>query len=456
MNTKKIEKFDLIVIGAGSGGVRASRVSASFGAKVAIVEASRFGGTCVIKGCIPKKILFYGSALSNDLRYSKQYGWNYGQLYHSWRRLIKSKDKEINRLEKLYKKLLVEANVKIFRGFGRFVDKNTIAINKKLIVGKKILISTGSYPKILDIKGMKENSITSDDVFDLDKVPKRIVIHGSGYIAIEFACIFNSLGSKVSLVMRSKYPLKGFDRDLSYKLLDVIRNKGINIYSNLNIQSIKKNKNAYEISLSNGKTICSEKILSATGRTPNITNLGLKKIGVNLDKEGAVCVNNSYQTNIKNVYAIGDVTNRVNLTPVAIKEGQTFAENQFNNKKNKISYNNIPTAVFSQPPIATVGLTEMQAREKHKNIDVYETSFTPLKNTVSGKKEKSYIKMITNGDTEKVLGIHMIGDDAPEIIQGFAIPVNMGAKKTDFDKVFAIHPTSAEEIVLLKNKKLLN
>ncbi len=453
MNSNKTENFDLIVLGAGSGGVRASRIAASFGAKVAIIEADRFGGTCVIRGCIPKKLLVYASSFASDFSSSIEYGWKFKEVSHDWKKLIKNKDKEINRLEEIYNTLLKNAGVKIFRGTGSFINKNTILINGQQIMGEKILIATGGVPRTLDINGLKENSITSNEAFELEKLPKTIVIHGSGYIALEFAGIFNSLGSKVHLIFRSELPLRGFDKDIRENIEKIMLERGIKIHSLENIKKIEKNKIGFEICLSSGKKIVCDKIMSATGRKPNVKKLNLEKVGVQLDENQAIIVNKSYKTNVNNIFAIGDVTNRMNLTPVAIEEGQIFAEKQFNNKKRILNYENIPTAVFSQPPIAFVGLNEETANKKFKKIDVFTTSFNPLKNTISGKNEKTLMKMIVCSTTEKILGIHMLGPDAPEIIQGLAIPVNLGAKKSDFDNVMAIHPTSAEEFVLMKTKR---
>ena len=443
--------YDLIVIGAGSGGVRASRLSSTYGAKVAIVEESRFGGTCVIRGCVPKKLLVYGSAFNSHFNDAVSFGWTVGDLRHDWSSLIKAKDNELDRLENIYQNMLKNAGVELIEGRGIVVDKNTVVVNDKKFSSKKILIAVGGKPYIPDFPG-NQHVITSNEALDLKNIPKHIIIVGGGYIALEFAGIFNALGSKVEIILRSEKVLRGFDEDVRETITSELIKKGIKIHMNESVKSIDNTDgDLFTVNLNNS-IIDVDKIMFATGRKPNTSGLGLEEVGVLMDENGAINVDDSNCSNIETIFAVGDVTNRVNLTPVAINEGRVFAESFFNNNPLKLDYTNIASAVFSQPQIATVGLTESEARRKF-DVNIFISRFNPMKNTISGKKEPTMMKLVVDKLTDKVLGCHMLGDDAAEIIQGLAIAVKCGATKKQFDETVGIHPTSAEEFVTMREIK---
>ena len=445
-------EYDLFVIGGGSGGIRAARLSSSFGARVAIAEEKYLGGTCVNVGCVPKKLFFYASYFSEEFNHAQSYGWYHNNNRFVWNDLIKNKNKEIERLNGIYQKILNDSNVKVFEEHAKIVDPHTIKINNKSITAKYIMIATGGWPYIPNIEG-KELAITSNEAFFLKTLPNKIIIVGGGYIAVEFASIFKGLNIETSLIYRGPLFLRGFDKDLREVLSNEMKKKGINLIFNKDIKKIKKINTEVSAELDDGQKLMADQVMFATGRRPNCSNIGLDEVGVKLDAEGAIEINSNYQTNISSIYAVGDVTNRINLTPVALAEGSIVANNLFNNTSKIASYENIPTCVFSQPNIATVGLTEDEARKKYKDITVYKSLFTPLKLTLTQSNEKSFIKLITNKKTNLVIGAHMVGENAGEIMQGIAIAIKAGATKDIFDSTIGIHPTLAEEFVTMRNSK---
>jgi len=448
--TINVKNYDLIVIGAGSGGVRAARIAANYGAKVAIIESVRVGGTCVLRGCVPKKLLVYGSHISHDIEDAAGFGWEIESIKHDWSKLIKSKDNELDRLHNIYLNFL--SKVDIINGFGKIVGNNEVEVNGKIIKAKTILIAVGGKPYLPKLKGI-ELCINSDQALDLKALPKSIIINGGGYIALEFAGIFASLGSEVTLVYRGKNILRGFDQDISRLINEEYIKNNIQILTEIEINLISKTNKDLSVILSNGQKIISSEVMFATGRIPNTKGLGLDEISVTTGNIGEIIVDNNNQTNISNIYAIGDVTNRINLTPVAIAEGQVFSDNIFGGMNKICDYENVASAVFSQPAIGVVGLNELEANKlyaKDGGIDIYKTSFKPMKQTLGGRDTKIFIKMIVSKKDNKVLGIHGIGDDMPEIIQICSVAIKAGATKSDFDNTMGIHPTAAEELVTLK------
>ncbi len=448
------EHFDYFVIGAGSGGVRSARIAASHGAKVGIAEYSDLGGTCVNLGCVPKKILSYASDFYNDFKDSTEYGWDvHPSPTFSWKKLIENKDNEIKRLNGIYKKVLENNNVKIFKGKAHFQDSHTIQINENTITADKILIATGGNPNIPDITGC-EHMLSSDQIFHLEDLPETITILGAGYIGVEFAHIFSGLGSKVNLIHRGPTLLKGFERYIAESLYDEMTNQGVHIELNCTIDYITQQGDKKFITTTCNKNITSDVVLSATGRTPHLEGLGLENTHIELTDKGQIATNDYYQTSTPHIYAVGDVTNQHNLTPVAISEGHVLADRLFGKQSNReVNYQNIATAVFSSPPIGTVGITEEEAIKSRHSVKVFQTDFKPLKNTISGNNARTYIKLIVDAVSDKVLGVHILGEDSPEMIQGIAIALNCGATKADFDRTMPIHPTSAEEIVTLRTER---
>ena len=442
--------YDLFVIGAGSGGVRAARLAASLGAKVAIAEDKYLGGTCVNVGCVPKKLFVYASHFHEDFAAAKGFGWTIGQTNFNWSQLIANKDAEIQRLQGIYDRLLSNSGAELINGKARFIDEHTIQVADKLYRAKHILIATGGWPSLPDISG-KEHIVTSNEMFALDALPESIIIVGGGYIAVEFAGIMNGLGVKTTLCYRGNKLLRGFDEDIRDFLAEEMRKKGIDIQFNSQINSIEKNAEGFVAQFENGTKLQTDLIMYATGRLPNTQNLGLESVGVTQEKNGAIKVNHCFQTNVPSIYALGDVTHRMNLTPVATAEAMTLINWIFKNQQPDMNYENIPTAVFSQPNIATVGLTESSAREKFDDIDIYKSEFKAMKNTLSGIDEKTLMKMIVQKSTDQVLGIHMVGSEAGEIIQGMAIAIKAGATKAIFDSTIGIHPTAAEEFVTMRD-----
>ena len=449
-NSNKI--YDLVVIGAGSGGVRAARISASYGAKVAVIEEDRPGGTCVLRGCIPKKLMVYASEFNKQMSDAKKYGWKIDECSHDWDLLNKSLKEELDRLAGIYDNILKNSGCTIIKGVANFISPTRVKVNNNVIEGKKLLISTGGRSWIPDISGVKEHAITSNEALKLPKLPKNISILGSGYIAIEFAFIFRGFGSNVNLIYRSDLPLRGFDNEIRRCIEKELHNKGIKIYPKTKIKNVSKNSKL-DIELDDGKILSSDELLVATGRKANIDNLKLENIGVEISHDRSILVNKNSRTNIETVYAIGDVTDRINLTPVALGEGHAFADREFGNKKRFFEYDNVPCAVFSQPPISFVGFTEEEAVNQGINCEIYTSNFKPLKNTISGNTERSFMKLIVRKEDNVVIGAHMIGSDAPEIMQSIAIAVKAKLKKSDFDLTVGIHPSAAEEFVTMRSQR---
>ena len=444
--------YDLITIGAGSGGVRASRLAGGYGAKVAIVEELREGGTCVLRGCVPKKLLVYGSHIQEEVSDAEGYGWTVDGLKHNWEKMIDAKNTELDRLHGIYVNLLKNANVDRFHGRGIIVDEHTVSVDGKHITAERILMAVGGWPSTPEIPGI-EYVISSNEALDLRERPDRILVVGSGYIAVEFAGIFNSFGSRVDLVFRADQVLRGFDKDIRSTLTDEMTKKGINIISEVLPEKIEKSDAGFRVYLSNKKNIEVDQVLYATGRSPNTQGLGLAEAGVDLTENGAIKVNEWNQSSVESIYAVGDVTDRINLTPVAIAEGRAFSETLYNNNPMKTDYNDVPSAVFSQPPIGSVGLAEHEAKEIYNDIDVYISGFRPMKYTMTNNTERGLQKLIVDRKTQRIVGAHMIGLDAAEIIQGIGIAVKMNATKADFDATIGIHPTAAEEFVTMRDKR---
>jgi len=440
--------YDLFVMGAGSGGVRAARMASGHGVRVAIAEQRYLGGTCVNVGCVPKKLFVYASQFRDQFDAAAGFGWTVGQSTFNWSSLIANKNQEIERLHAVYNNLLQKAGVSIITGRAQLLDAHTVTVDGSEYSAERILIATGGWPFVADIPG-KQHIVTSNDMFFLDQLPKRIIIVGGGYIAVEFACILHGLGVNTTICHRGDKLLSGFDEDIGDFLAHEMIRKGIKLLFNTDIEAIESAGDCFAARLIDGSKVSTDLVMYATGRTPNSTGFGLERLGVELDDEGAIKVNDDYQTNVSSIYALGDVTNRVNLTPVAIAEGMALVNKLYANQPRPVDYNNIPTAVFSQPTIGTVGLTEAQACEKYPDIDIYKTSFTPMKNTLSGMDEKILMKMIVVRSTDRVVGMHMVGPDAPEIIQGMAVAIRAGATKAVFDSTIGIHPTAAEEFVTL-------
>ena len=444
--------YDLYVIGAGSGGVRASRISAQFGAKVAVAESTFLGGTCVNVGCVPKKLFVYGSHFHEDFEDARSYGWNNKVENFNWPTLRDNKTKEIERLNGIYANLLGTAGVDIHHGKAALVDPNTIEIEGRRHTSKHILIATGGTPTVPKFPG-SDLVITSNEAFYLPELPKKIVIVGGGYIAVEFAGIFAGLGVDTTLLYRGPLFLRGFDISIREFVKNEIANKNINLMFDSDVSSIDSRGDSRIISLSNGQEISCDLVLYATGRKPNTADLGLENTKVQLGGRGQVLINERYQTGQNNIYAIGDVTDRIQLTPVAIEEGMFIANQLFGDDGYpSLSYENIPTAVFCQPNIGTVGLTEEEALESHAgDLDIYESQFKPMKHTLTNREARSFMKMIVQKSTDAVLGIHMVGNDAGELIQGLAVALTAGATKQQFDRTIGIHPTAAEEFVTLRS-----
>ncbi len=440
--------FDLFTIGAGSGGVAASRRAAAYGARVAIAESVRVGGTCVLRGCVPKKLLIYGVHFAEELADAAGYGWTVEGARLDWAKLIAAKDRELDRLNGIYVKMLNDAGVRILEGHAQLIDAHTVEIGGRRYTAKHILIATGGRPELPAIPGV-EHVITSDEALNLKTLPRRIVIVGGGYIAVEFAGIFHAAGVDVRLVIRAPMILRGFDDDLRAHLTGELTKKGIAIHAETRVERIDRVGEGFHLVTDRGERIETDLVMYATGRRPNTEGLGLERVGIHVNKRGAIAVDEWQQTTVPGIYAIGDCTDRLNLTPVAIAEGRALAETLFNRNPTKMDHTNVPSAVFSQPPIGTVGLSEASARALG-DIDVYRTVFRPMKHTISGRDERTLMKLIVDRTSGRVLGAHMVGPDAPEIIQGIAIAVKAGLTKQDFDRTVAIHPTSAEEFVLMR------
>jgi glutathione reductase (NADPH) len=444
--------FDLFTIGAGSGGVAASRRAASYGARVGIAENWRVGGTCVLRGCVPKKLLVYGTHFAHEMEDARGFGWDVSGTL-DWGKLVVAKNVETKRLEGIYQTMLDNAKVETFLGAAKLVDAHTIAIGDKRVTAKYILIATGGRPERPAIPGIA-HSITSNEALDLTSLPRRVTIVGGGYIAVEFAGIFRAAGSEVTLVVRGPKILRGFDEDVRDHLTSELVRQGIEIRANSKVAHIDKIGWILRAALEDGSSLDTEQIMYATGRVPNADGLGLEEIGVVRDKAGAVAVDEWQQTSVPGIYAVGDVTNRVNLTPVAIAEGRGLAETLFNANPTTVDHNDIASAVFSQPPVGTVGLSQSDAERLHgiDGVDIYRAVFRPMKHTLSGRQEKTLMKLVVEAATGRVRGLHMVGADAPEIAQAFAVAVKAGLTKKDFDRTIAVHPTAAEEFVLMREK----
>ncbi len=443
--------YDLYVIGAGSGGVRASRIAAQFGARVAVAESTFLGGTCVNVGCVPKKLFVYGSHFHEEFQDAKFYGWENKVDQFSWPTLRDNKTKEIERLNGIYANLLNGAGVEVHHERAVLKDEHTVEVGGQSYSAKYILVASGGTPTIPDFPG-NDMVITSNEAFYLPELPKKVVVVGGGYIAVEFAGIFAGLGAETTLVYRGPLFLRGFDISIREFVKNEIINKNINLIFDTEVNSISSSEHSRILLLSNGENISSDLVLYATGRKPNTSNLGLEQANVELGERGEILVNEKYQTSQKNIYAIGDVTDRIQLTPVAIEEGMCIANQLFGEKSYPtLSYDNIPTAVFCQPNIGTVGLTEEEALVNHAgDLDIYESQFKPMKLTMTNRGERSFMKMIVKRSTDAVLGIHMVGGDAGELIQGLAVALIAGATKSQFDATIGIHPTAAEEFVTLR------
>lgn len=459
--------FDLFVIGAGSGGVRASRFSANYGAKVGICELpyhpvssdvlGGVGGTCVLRGCVPKKILVYGATFGGEIEDARNFGWEINEnVEFNWKKLLQKKTDEITRLNGIYKRLLSNAGVKLFEGEGKIVGPNEVEVTqldgtKLSYSAKNILIATGSRAQRPNIPG-QELAVTSDEALSLEDVPKRAVVLGGGYIAVEFASIWRGMGATVDLVFRKELPLRGFDDEMRAVVARNLEGRGINLHPRTTLTQLTKTENGIKVLTDHGEEFVADVVLFATGRAPNTKRLNLEAAGVELDSTGAIKVDEYSRTNVPSIWAVGDVTNRMNLTPVALMEGTFFAKTVFGGEPSKPDYTNVPYAVFCIPPLSVVGLSEEQAIEQAEDdILVFTSTFNPMKNTISGRQEKTVMKLVVDAKTDKVLGASMCGPDAPEIIQGMAVALKCGATKAQFDSTVGIHPSAAEEFVTMRS-----
>lgn len=444
--------YDYFVIGAGSGGARSARIAASHGAKVGIAEVEFYGGTCVNVGCVPKKLFVYGSSFKKSFEDAIGYGWDIEDPEFDWKTLLTGKDNEIDRLSNLYKQNLIKSGVDIHDGYAEFVDEHTLKIGSKTVTADKILIATGGTPNILDIPG-KEHFITSQDAFYLQDLPEKMLIVGGGYIAVEFAYIFHGLGVDVTVMNRSNTLLKEFDHDLQTMLLDDMKKKGIGLQLGHTPAELDEHAGKVTVTDNAGNTETYDSVMAATGRIPNTQKLKLENTGVQTGKGGKIITDDQMKTSVDHIFALGDVSNSKNLTPVAIREGHALSDHLFGNKPfRKVDYNTIATGIFTQPPMGTVGITEQEATDKGLNYAVYKADFKPMKHALSGRDERSLMKLLVDEDTDKILGFHMYGDDSPEIIQLAATVMMMGGTKQDLDETVAVHPTAAEEFVLMREQ----
>jgi len=444
---------DLFVIGAGSGGVRAARIAADHGARVLVAENSRIGGTCVIRGCVPKKLMVYASRFADDFEDAAGYGWRVGERQFDWPSLVAAKEKEITRLSGAYRANVEKAGASIVEERARVEGPQAVRLaSGRLVTARYILIATGAWPdSALSIPGI-EHAISSNEIFDLKAFPQRLLVVGGGYIGVEFASLFARLGAAVTLVARADNILRGFDDDMRAGLRDAMAEAGVRFRFGCRPARIEKRAGALHVTLSNGETIVADQILNALGRRPHTQDLGLEAVGVALDAAGAVKVDAFSRSSVETIYAIGDATNRINLTPVAIREGHAFADTAFGGRPTAVDHKDVPSAVFATPEIGAVGLTEAKAREAFEVVDIYRRSFTPMKATLSGRKERTIMKIVVDGETDRVLGVHILSHEAGEMVQLLAIAIKMGAKKADFDATMALHPTAAEEIVTMRER----
>ena len=447
---------DLFVIGAGSGGVRAARVAGGYGARVMIAEEFRVGGTCVIRGCVPKKLLVYAARFAEEFEDAGGFGWTVREPSFSWPSLTANVEREVSRLEAAYTNTLERFNVKLAKSRAVVEDAHTVRLlaGGARVRAETILIATGAWPHYgPKIPGL-EHVISSNETFHLPELPKRIVIQGGGYIAVEFACIFAGLGSEVTLVYRGENILRGFDDDVREHLRNEMRGRGITVTCGHTIAAVEKSGDEFVTRLSDNSAITADKVMFAIGRRPNVMGLGLDNVGCIIAEHGGIAVNEFSRSSVPSVYAVGDVTNRVNLTPVAIREGHAFADTLYGGKPTPVDHTNVPTAVFSQPEVGVIGLTEAQARERLDRLDVYKTTFRPMKATLSGRDTRSFMKLLVDGVSGRVVGCHIVGPDAAELIQLVGVAVKMGASKADFDAAMAVHPTAAEELVTMREKAM--
>jgi glutathione reductase (NADPH) len=441
--------YDLYVIGAGSGGVRCARMSASYGARVAVAEELYLGGTCVNVGCVPKKLFSYGSHYPAAFEDAAGYGWNVGESTLDWKRLIENKNREIERLNGIYRTILGDSDVTIHEARASLKDAHTVLVGGEEVTADKILVATGGWPTVPDFPG-KEHAITSNEAFFLEDLPKRVIMVGGGYIAVEFAGILHGYGSHVTQLYRGDMFLRGFDQDLRSHLAAEMLKQGIDLRFNANIASLEKTADGVVATLEDGSTLEADVVMYATGRAPNTRNIGLEELGVEIKKDGSIVVDDQFKTSVDNIYALGDVIDRFQLTPVAIAEAMVLSGNLFNGQNLSTDYADIPTAVFSHPNIGTVGLSEEQAREEYADIDVYKSDFKPMLHTLSGRDERTLMKLIVDKASDRVVGCHMVGPDAGEIIQGMGVALKAGATKAQFDATVGIHPTAAEEFVTMR------
>jgi glutathione reductase (NADPH) len=441
--------YDLFVIGAGSGGVRAARIAASHGARVAIAEEYRVGGTCVIRGCVPKKLLVYGAHYQEEFADAAAYGWSVGTPAFDWQKLRDNVQLEVSRLNGLYIQTLEKNQVDIIQARATFLDAHTVSLGDRQITAKNILIATGATPVLPACQGA-ELGITSNEIFHLPSLPQKIVIAGGGYIATEFACILHGLGVNVTQLYRGELILKGWDVECRQLLQKSMIDKGIQLYTNAHFSRIEKIANTYRVHLTDGAVIDTDLVIHAIGRKPNTQGLGLDAAGILTSGSGAILVNDRYQTSQSHIYAVGDVIDQLQLTPVAIKQGHAVADALFVGQLRRIDLENAPSAVFSQPSLAAAGLTEESARAAGYDVRVFRSEFRPMKYALTGRQERSLCKLVVDGTTDRVLGVHMVGPEAAEIIQMAGIALKLGAKKADFDRTIAIHPSAAEEFVLMR------
>lgn len=448
--------YEFFVIGAGSGGVRAARRAGAMGVKTAVAESRFMGGTCVNVGCVPKKLFWYASHYREEIDLAKGYGWTSppGSLSFHWPTLVANKDKEIARLNGIYEKLLNDAHVEIINGRATFIDEHTLDIDGRRLTAERILIATGGHPSVPKIPGV-EHAIISDDCFYLNELPERIIIVGGGYIAVEFANIFHNLGVKVTQLYRSDLFLRGFDMNARQLLADTMQNKGIDVRFNKNIASIEKNGSALAATLESGETLEADQIMYATGRAPNTSEIGLENTTVETKPNGAITVDAYSRATVEHIFAVGDCTDRMNLTPVAIAEAEALVKTLFARNPTSMDYANIAHAVFSQPPLASCGMTEEKAAEVYGTVDVYFSTFRPMKFILPQHEERAMMKLIVDAQTDRVVGAHFLGPDAPEMMQAVAVAMHCGATKAQFDATIGIHPTSAEEFVTLRSKKTI-
>ncbi len=442
--------YDLFVIGAGSGGVRASRMASQFGARVAVAEEGRLGGTCVNVGCVPKKLFVYGAHVSEELESAAGFGWKLGEASFDWPTLRDNKTKEVTRLNGIYGNILSSAGVELIEGRATVVDGNTVEVNGQHYTSERILIAVGGWPSTPDIPG-REHIISSNEAFYLDEFPENVLILGGGYIAVEFAGIFNGLGASTELIYRGPMFLRGFDDDVREFVAEQVAQKGIKLQFETNITSVEKlSSGKYRVNLTDGSEREVDCVMAATGRRPKIDGLGLENTQVKTNEKGQLLVNDQYQTDEPSIYALGDVTGGMELTPVALAEGMALAHNLYSDSPRTVDYSNIATAVFCQPNIGTVGLTEAEARNQYDEVVIFKSSFKHMKHTLSGLDERTFMKLIVDGQSDRVVGCHMVGSDAGEIIQGIAIAMKVGVTKADFDQTIGIHPTAAEEFVTMR------